>query len=142
MQRFRSLRHTLVTLLNELPEIRTPEGIRLEGSFLGPRDDFDGSLRLYGQALKEKKIRAAVYGHLLENRLNLALLPENGQTEAGEALLLELGKQVCAAGGNPAAEYGTGRLRRTLVEACRAPEQLERFRAWRAVLDPHYRMNP
>ncbi len=144
VQRFRDMRHAVPSILNELPEIcRSSRGIRWETDFAGREENFPETLAMYHAALQETGLRGAVYGHLLENRLRLALLPETPQEEAAARMLAEkLTVKVLAEGGNPAAEYGVGKVKRELLKKLLSEEEKESLRALRHAFDPEERMNP
>lgn len=144
VQRFRDMRHAVPSILNELPEIcRSSRGIRWETDFAGCAEEFPQTLAMYHAALEEKSLKGAVYGHLLENRLRLALLPETPEEETAARTLTEaLTAKVLKAGGNPAAEYGVGKVKRELLKALLSETERERLRALRRAFDREERMNP
>lgn len=103
VRKLRCLRHAIPTLLSERNE-------KWEGDFSGPQA-LGCSWAENLEALAGS-ISAAVYGHILENGLRIALLPENGE-EKGHAdeALKEIYSFAVRNGGSIRGEYGMGRVK-------------------------------
>lgn len=144
VQRFRDMRHALPALLNELPEIHSPElGYRWETDFAGKPQQFEQYLQLCTDLLQKYRLRGAVYGHLLQNQLRLALLPDSEQSRnACPHLVQDMAEQVMEWGGRAASEYGVGRVNRPLADIILSEDAKEQLRALCRAFDPAERMNP
>ena len=110
-EKFLSLRHGLTTILGEMPEITDDAGLRWEADFRGPADQFPVFLKGCQTLLAEAGISGAIYGHMLENSLHCALLPETEEEkQAAPGLLRKIGEFAVEHGGSVCSEYGIGSL--------------------------------
>ena len=144
VERFRNMRHAVPAILNELPGIRSEStGQRFEICFSGSSDEFPEFISMYREALNKFDLKAVLYGHMLLNRLNLALLPgsPDEQTRCGEMTEYLAGK-VMERRGKLLGEYGAGRINLELVRKHTSPEQREKLKALRLFMDPKHIMNP
>ncbi|MDR1533075.1 MAG: FAD-binding oxidoreductase [Clostridiales bacterium] len=92
VSRFRGLRHKITELIGSAV---IPGCIRAERSFHGPEDKFREYLAALRRQLDETGgIQGAVYGHLLQNHLQAALLPEDAAGAAAARALLKQWPEV------------------------------------------------
>ena len=144
VRKFRDLRHAVPSVLNESNALHDPEtGCRWELDLAGRPEDFPHWLSAYRIALEETGLSAALYGHLLENRLRVALLPERESDHPRCADFVRRMTEKAVDGAGPAVtEYEVGRLRRRLLGQLLLPEQKRMLEELRRVFDPDFKMNP
>ena len=140
---FRDMRHAVPSILGELPDIR-PEGkSRWEMDAAGKKEDFPKYLEEYRQVLREFSVPGAIYGHLLTNKLHVALLPENEtQKSACPEIMTRLGAFAMENGGFVTDGYGVGKVKRPLLLQFLSPQDKALLRDLRRSFDPEERMNP
>lgn len=137
VKKFRDMRHALPSILNEMGQLYPEGGSRYEGDFGGEPKRFPEFLDLYGEMLEKYRLHGAVYGRLLDNKLRLALLPENEEELTHcPALLEELAERVVRLGGGVACEYGVGRVKLDLVRRSLPAPAGEKLRSILLTVDP------
>ena len=108
-RKFRDLRHAVPSILNEIPGIRGKNGARWELNFRVEPALLPALLPELAQLCRT--VPHALWGHLTAGSLSVSLLPETGeQRQICPEVLDSLAKAVLRTGGDPAAEYGMGRL--------------------------------
>lgn len=137
VKKFRDMRHAIPTILNEMVEIYAQDGPRYEADFSGEAGGCGASLSLYENMEERFGVKGIVYGHLLENKLRLALLPRNQEEKDRCPRLMEaLAGRFVAEGGQLAAEYGVGRTKLELVRKFLSPQAAKALRSLCRTLDP------
>lgn len=143
VQKFRDMRHALPALLNECPQIHTSElGCRWETDFKGPEQQTESYWKLYRQELQQYQMNGAMYGHLLQNQLRVALLPNAENRQSCRQLVDKLARQAMEQGAVLASEYGVGRVKRQQITDLLTSQAKEQLLQLRQTLDPMLRMNP
>lgn len=110
-----------------------------------PREKLGDYLRDFKALMHRYGYESAVYGHfgdgLVHCRINFDL-----RTEAGLAtwrdFLEEAAQLVTSYGGSLSGEHGDGQARAELLDTMYGPELVQCFREFKAIWDPHNRMNP
>ena len=138
LRRFRNLRHCLQEILGELPEIRREDGSLYSLDLQVPR--FSELLPRLQEAAEETGIPAAIYGHVLDPKLHMVLLPTTEARGAACGTCLEAAAGWTARlGGSLWGEYGMGRLHRELCTR-RHDEKAGKQEKIARVLDPAQRL--
>lgn len=137
VKKFRDMRHAVPTILNEMVEIYAQDGPRYEADFSGEPGRGGVSLALYQEMEEQFGVKGLIYGHLLENKLRLALMPRTQEEKEHCLQLMEaLAERFSKEGGQLAAEYGVGRTKLELVRNFLPPKTAEAFRGLCRTLDP------
>lgn len=129
VQRLQQLRHSLTELFNSgaaaiTRERKMPPG-RLESDFTGPPEKLAQYMDLYRSDLARAGVTGYLYGHLLQNNLHAALLPQDlAAWEQSQALIRQWGKKVLQDNGLLISEHGEGRLKEGLLQNLLPPEAL------------------
>lgn len=132
MEKFRLFRHGVPEgINNRVDEIRRkiPEFVKIGADFGGSKQDFGKLLETYNQDIREAGLSAVVFGHALERRLHVNLLPAGEEEKRrAEALMERWADEKAAAGESLAAENGIGKVKAGLVHDRLAAEVLEEMR--------------
>jgi D-lactate dehydrogenase (cytochrome) len=140
VRRLRDMRHTLVEALTAAPDTGE-EAMKWEADFAAPPGKFTETLHLYEQGLDGCHLHGVIYGHLLQNRMHVALSPQSAEErEASGQLLSSWAKQVVRNGGRLAAEYGIGKKNRPWMDNVMKDEYKADRQAIKAFFDPLGRM--
>jgi len=143
VDKYRLLRHGVPELINtEVDRIRQklPRFHKCAADFMVPTEhaaQIAAWENRYHRDMAEAGLRGFVFGHILEGRLHVNLLPES-ETELDRCreLLNAWASSVSEAGGILTAENGTGKIKRPLVSRFLSAERLEQIRAILDQLDP------
>ncbi|MEH0019186.1 MAG: FAD-binding oxidoreductase [Desulfobacter sp.] len=100
-------------------------------------------VRMYARDIEENGLEAALFGHGLDRRLHVNILPRDYNDYCrGRDLVAAWAQAACGAGGSPVGEHGVGKLKTHLVGPACMPERL----AWQLRLkqawDPRGLLNP
>lgn len=137
VKKFRDMRHAIPTILNEMGEIYPRSGPRYEADFAGQPGSFGVMLSLYREMEQRFGVDGVIYGHLLDNKLRLALTPRTQEEKDRCPKLMDaLAERAAAEGGKLAGEYGVGRTKRKLVGKFLTPQAAESLRRLCRTLDP------
>jgi D-lactate dehydrogenase (cytochrome) len=146
VERLRAFRHAAAesaNLLIERARRSDPSIVKLSTDMRLPGLPFSTALDLYESGLAREGLDACVFGHLLDNRLNVNLLPRDPDEHLrGWRLIEEWAGQVIALGGQPVNEHGAGKLKKDLVAKCSAGTRWHELRRCKAALDPEEFWNP
>jgi len=129
VQRLQQLRHSVTELLNAAStaaakEQGLPAG-RLETDFTGPPEKLAQYLESYRSGLARAGVRGYLYGHLLQNNLHAALLPQDSAAwDRSQALIRQWGEKALQDNGLLISEHGEGRLKEGLLESLLPPEAI------------------
>ena len=117
IQRFRDMRHAIPSILNEMIDLDLENhDKKWETDFSGCPEMFDDFLKIYNQALLDYKLKGLIYGHILQNKMHLALLPQTlEQQSVCKDLVYSISKQVMQKNGFLITENGVGLLKQSLV---------------------------
>jgi D-lactate dehydrogenase (cytochrome) len=146
VERLRAFRHAAsesANLLIDRARQSSPAIVKLSTDMSLPGLPFSAALELYESGLRRHGLDACVFGHLLENRLNVNLLPGDPEEYLrGRRLIAEWAAQVIALGGQPVDEHGVGKLKKDLVARSPAGTRWHELRRCKAALDPGGFWNP
>ena len=146
VERLRAFRHAAAesaNLLIERARRSDPSIVKLSTDMSLPGLAFSAALDLYESGLAREELDACVFGHLLENRLNVNLLPRDpDEYLRGRRLIAAWAAQVIALGGQPVNEHGVGKLKKDLVAECPAGTRWHDLRRCKTALDPEEFWNP
>ncbi|HWQ57508.1 MAG TPA: FAD-linked oxidase C-terminal domain-containing protein, partial [Clostridia bacterium] len=99
------------------------------------------SLESYLLGLEREGLYGAVYGHLFENRLHIAISPRSAaERDKAIRLLRGLAEDALKAGGSCASEYGEGKLETPWLDPVNCAKRDARLVALRSFFDPQGRM--
>ncbi|NLX93157.1 MAG: FAD-binding oxidoreductase [Clostridiales bacterium] len=142
IRRFRELRHAIPSLLNEMvtPGLKNQEK-RWETDFSGSPEMFDDFLKTYNQALSDFGLKGLIYGHVLQNKMHLALLPETTEQQSiCKDLVYEISQWVMQNDGFLITENGIGLLKQSLVHDFMPPMVWAAIEKIRLHFDPNKTM--
>ncbi len=117
IRRFRELRHAIPSILNEMvtPDLENQQK-RWETDFSGAPEMFDDFLKIYNQTRADVGLKRLIYGHILQNNMHLALLPETPeQQRICKDLVYRISQWVMQNNGFLITENGIGLLKQSLV---------------------------
>ena len=117
IKRFRDMRHAVPSIINEMINLDNKNDYkRWETDFSGCPEMFEDYLNLYYKALENNELNGLIYGHILNNRMHLALLPENTEQESlCNSVMQQLDEKVMQKQGFLITENGVGILKQSLV---------------------------
>ncbi len=137
IRRLRDMRHVLVETLTAIPG---KDAMKWEMDFTAPSERFAETLRACEHELEKHGLSGIIYGHLLQNRMHVALSPQTTEEqEAAMQLLFALAERIVRAGGRLAAEYGRGKISRPWMDGLIGNDETAR-QAVKAFFDPLGRM--
>jgi len=137
IRRLRDMRHTLVETLSALPG---KGAMKWELDFAAPPERFAETLRTCEHELEKHGLSGIIYGHLLQNRMHVALSPQAvEEREAAEQALSALAARIVREGGRLAAEYGRGKISRPWMDGLTENDEAAQ-QAVKAFFDPLGRM--
>ena len=143
IKKFRDLRHAVPSILNEMVEIGSNEGFRWETDFDLSYTSVEGSIDIYEKALSDAQVTGLVYGHILTNKLYLALTPKTEvEKKKARELIEQITKKVVANGGLVVSEHGVGRAKRSIIAEAINDVQKEKLETIRRAFDEDLMMNP
>ena len=162
--RFRAYRHAVPEQAGlRVDRLRAEDpGLRLAALDLGcPAEAFSGTVTLLHEKLSSLRIQGFLFGHAMDGRIHLLLLPESEEElAAAEAFFRQLtaadpegteaeetGCFVPEVSGTafrllPAVENGVGRLRADLFAETLSPAEYASLRALKDFFDPKGLLNP
>jgi D-lactate dehydrogenase (cytochrome) len=97
------------------------------------------------RVLTERGLDHAIWGHISDGNLHVNVIPRHeADVAAGDAAILELGREAIRLGGAPLAEHGTGRnpQKQALLRLFRGDEGIAAMRRVKEALDPEARLSP
>ncbi len=137
VHRLRDMRHTLT---ESLTTALSGDAMKWELDFAAPPERFADTLHTCEHELEKHGLSSIIYGHLLQNRLHVALSPQTEEErEAAGQVLSALAARLVQTGGKLAAEYGIGKIRRPWMDGLTDNYGAVR-QAAKAFLDPSGRM--
>lgn len=130
--RLRALRHAVTELA------RPGAGaVRMETDYIGPAEKHGEYWRMYKQGLNDSGLRGVVYGHVLQNHMQVELLPRDAeQAMVAKELMCRWAAQVVRDGGQLAGGHGLGCLKRALATKFMPDVCKEHFAGLKSQLDP------
>jgi D-lactate dehydrogenase (cytochrome) len=102
-------------------------------------------LAAYRRRLAESGLDHAIWGHVSDGNLHVNVLPRRDEdVAAGDAIILELGREAIRLGGSPLAEHGVGRnpQKQALLQALHGDEGVSAMRRIKEALDPEWKLAP
>lgn len=140
LRRLRDMRHALPEMLGG-EWAKNPQFGRIETDYAAPPEQVEQTCKMYREGLAGAGLPGCVYGHILQNTLHVALLPQTPAGAGAAASLAEgWGKWVLAQGGQIAAENGVGKLKRPLACRLLPPGQKKFLQGVKQHFDPQGRM--
>ena len=142
IRRFRDMRHAIPSIFNEMlmPSSNSQEK-RWATDFSGCPTMFEEFLDIYNQTLSDFALKGFIYGHILQNKMHLALLPETPEEQiACKNLVYKISQWVMQEKGFLITENGIGLLKRTLVNDFMPPMVRDTIEEIRLHFDPNKTM--
>jgi D-lactate dehydrogenase (cytochrome) len=102
-------------------------------------------LAAYRHQLTESGLDHAIWGHVSDGNLHVNVLPRRDEDViAGDAAILELGREAIRLGGSPLAEHGVGRnpQKQALLAALHGDDGVAAMRRVKEALDPEGKLAP
>ncbi len=138
IQRFRDMRHAVPELINENMNNTTDFKARWETDFCGMPERFVEFLKEYYDVLSNYKVNALVYGHILKNKLHVALLPQTiEENDLCNEIIDVLAERVMLKEGYLISENGVGLLKIPLVEKFFDNKTIDNINQIRLAFDPN-----
>jgi Fe-S oxidoreductase/FAD/FMN-containing dehydrogenase len=110
-----------------------------------PPEKLGSYLRDYDRLLKTYNYTASLYGHFgqgcVHNRVDFDLTSSSG-IKKFRSFIEAAADIVVGYGGSISGEHGDGQARAELLPKMYGPELMQAFREFKAIWDPHGRMNP
>jgi FAD/FMN-containing dehydrogenase len=137
-ERFRVLRHALPEIVND--RVRRNGFPKMSSDFAVPLERNAEMMAFYRKRLGEEfPGRHVVFGHIGDAHVHFNLLPESvADVERGRSLMVEMAREAVRLGGTVSAEHGLGKRKCHLLEIEWSPGEIERMKAVKRVLDPHW----
>jgi D-lactate dehydrogenase (cytochrome) len=122
-----------------------PQVRKTAADMIVPMAALSDMLAVYRGELARRGLDHAIWGHISDGNLHVNVIPRNAEdVAAGDAAILELGREVIRRGGSPLAEHGTGRnpQKQALLEMLYGASGLAAMRAVKNALDPEGKLSP
>lgn len=136
----RTFRHALPEAVNNrIAEIRRAgQPVNKLGTDMAvPDDKLPEIVRCYRRELERSGLEYVIFGHIGENHLHVNIIPhDTGDYEKGRRLYWRLAQDVVRMGGSPAAEHGTGKLKKEFIPLLYDEDALEQMRNLKRQMDP------
>lgn len=133
MEKFRLFRHAVPEGINNcVDEIRRilPGFVKMGADFGGTGMELNEQIESYSRDAKKAGVRAVIFGHALERRFHVNLLPETEEEKKKADELMEQWADAKAAEGvSLAAENGIGKVKAALVKERLSEGLMENMRA-------------
>jgi D-lactate dehydrogenase (cytochrome) len=113
------------------------------GDMIVPFDRLEELLACYEKEFQRRHLDVAVWGHISDGNLHPNVLARSfAEVQAGQAAILEVGRQAIRLGGSPLAEHGVGRSRvkQQLLEELYGRGGIDEMRAVKRALDPLWKL--
>ena len=129
-----------------LAKERTGQDIqKTAADMIVPFDRFGEMLAIYRAGYERRGLPYAIWGHLSDGNVHPNVVPATmADVEAGQAAILEFGREVVARGGSPLSEHGVGRspVKQALLRQLYGDRGIEEMRAVKRALDPEWKLAP
>jgi FAD/FMN-containing dehydrogenase len=141
-ERFRRFRHALPEAVNDL--IRRRKLTKMGSDFAVPVARNREMLSIYRETLeREFPGQYVIFGHIGDAHLHVNILPANeAEWKRASGLMTEFAHRAVDLGGTGSAEHGLGKRKRHLLEIQYTPEEIEKMKAVKTLLDPDWRLGP
>ena len=110
-----------------------------------PFDRFGEMLGIYRDGFERRGLDYAIWGHVSDGNVHPNVIPLTmADVEAGQAAILEFGREAIARGGSPLSEHGVGRsqVKQALLRQLYGDTGIAAMRAVKAALDPEWKLSP
>jgi D-lactate dehydrogenase (cytochrome) len=110
-----------------------------------PFDRFGEMMRIYRNGFERRGLPYAIWGHVSDGNVHPNVVPRTAaDVQAGQAAILEFGRETVARGGSPLSEHGVGRsaLKQALLRLLYGDRGIEEMRAVKRALDPDWKLAP
>ncbi|MFW5997066.1 MAG: FAD-binding oxidoreductase [Lentisphaeria bacterium] len=135
----RTFRHALPEAVNSrIAEIRrSGQAVNKLGTDMAvPDAELSRVVQCYRYELESSGLEYVMFGHIGENHLHINIIPRDTEEYAkGRELYWRLAREVVAMGGSPAAEHGTGKLKKEFVTLLYDQAALKEMRYLKAQMD-------
>ena len=104
---------------------------------------FAEMMRICRELAREHHLDLAVWGHISDGNVHPNIIPRMyDDVQRGQAVILELARQVIAMGGSPLAEHGVGRnrVKQRLLEMLYGQDGVGAMRRVKLSLDPEWKL--
>jgi FAD/FMN-containing dehydrogenase len=137
-ERFRRFRHSLPEAVNDT--IRRRNLIKMGSDFAVPVSRNRDMLRVYKDTLdREFPGQYVIFGHIGDAHLHVNILPANeDEWRRANALMSQFARAARDMDGTVSAEHGVGKRKRHLLEIQYTPEELDRMKRVKTILDPDW----
>ncbi len=146
LQRLHQFRHTVPESANLVIDRRKRDypGIsKCSADMAVPDGRLHQVMALYRAGLAREGLESAVWGHIGNNHLHVAVLPRDmAEYDRAQALIREWAGVISGWGGAVSAEHGIGKSKRALLEIMYGPEQVAAMAAVKKVFDPKGLLSP
>ncbi len=140
VEKMRDFRHAAATAVNyhlARARLAEPRLTGLEVYLEADCEDFAGVVEKYKAGCAGAGLKAAIYGHILGNRLRVNLLPESyAQYEEGRRLIKRWALELAGRRGKVDRQHGIGKLKRELFLQMAPREYLEDLQRLKEHYDP------
>ncbi len=110
-----------------------------------PFAELPAMMAAYREAFERRRLDHALWGHISDGNLHANVVPRtDADVCAGDAAILELGREAIRRGGCPLSEHGVGRspVKQELLRLLYGQEGIDQMRAVKKALDPGGRLAP
>ena len=129
-----------------LAKERVDSGIqKTAADMIVPFERFGEMLRVYREGYERRDLKYAIWGHVSDGNVHPNVIPRTlADVQAGQAAILEFGREAIARGGSPLSEHGVGRsgVKQALLRALYGDRGIAEMRAVKAALDPEWMLSP
>lgn len=146
MEKIRTFRHAAPEAVNNIIDqahqkdkriIKLGTDMRIDG------EPFAKIMKMYKNDIKEKKLKAAIFGHVGGSHVHVNILPDNFEEYlCGKAMFEKWAVEISEKGGSATAEHGVGKLKKDLFRLTASKETLENIYRLKKQLDPDGVWNP
>jgi D-lactate dehydrogenase (cytochrome) len=108
-------------------------------------DRFGEVMAIYRLGYERRGLPYAIWGHVSDGNIHPNVIPRTmADVEAGQAAILEFGREVVARGGSPLSEHGVGRsaIKQALLRQLYGDRGIDEMRAVKRALDPEWKLAP
>lgn len=141
-ERFRRFRHALPEAVNDL--VRRRNLTKMGSDFAVPLECNRDMLRIYRETMeREFPGQYVIFGHIGDAHLHVNVLPANKEEwQRASGLMTGFARQAVTFGGTVSAEHGLGKRKRHLLEIQYTPAEVDKMKAVKTLLDPHWLLGP
>ena len=129
-----------------LAKERVDPGIqKTAADMIVPFERFGEMMAVYREGYERRGLEYAIWGHVSDGNVHPNVIPRSLEdVKAGQAAILEFGREAIARGGSPLSEHGVGRsrIKQGLLRQLYGEAGVAEMRAVKAALDPGWKLSP